>query len=253
MVAFIWSISRDFSCNAQKGERSAGQRCQHWENQTNTIVRLSICRQPNRIWNAQANVMIITRVVWPQPKIASECTCKWKVDNDFKLMKNPQQQQWRRRQQHRTIWSLYRHRNPIRIQSQRVQNRFLTLEINTTMLPYLNYQRLKDRNGIVLGKIWKSELWLLSIFSIWFLSAQMNHFFLSTPSVCTWRFTNVDYQQTVENLKVKLSLKKQVWSGVSNSVDAHNSDGNYQPLSLGISVVNKKKQFKLDANEELFT
>lgn len=67
------------------------------------------------------------------------------------------------------------------------------------------------------------------------------------------RFTNVDYQQTVENLKVKLSLKKQVWSGISNSVDTHNSENSYQPLSLGISVVNKKKQFKLDANEELFT
>lgn len=75
--------------------------------------------------------------------------------------------------------------------------------------------------------------------------------------------TNVDYQQTVENLEVKLSLKKQVWSGISNSVDTHHSntaaaasattaDGNYQPLSWGISVVNKKKPFKLDANEELF-
>lgn len=85
-----------------------------------------------------------------------------------------------------------------------------------------------------------------------------------------YRFTtNVDYQQTVENLKVKLSLKKQVWSGISNSVDTHHNntaaaattaasasttaaDGNYQPLSWGISVVNKKKPFKLDANEELF-
>ncbi|XP_055304001.1 cytosolic carboxypeptidase Nna1-like [Sitodiplosis mosellana] len=72
----------------------------------------------------------------------------------------------------------------------------------------------------------------------------------------TWqnmkKFTNVDYQQTVENLKVKLSLKKQVWSGMSNSVDTHHTtDSNYQPLSWGISVVNKKKQFKLDANEEL--
>lgn len=67
------------------------------------------------------------------------------------------------------------------------------------------------------------------------------------------RFTNVDYQQTVENLKVKLSLKKQVWSGMSNSVDTHHTtDNNYQPLSWGISVVNKKKQLKLDANEELF-
>lgn len=68
------------------------------------------------------------------------------------------------------------------------------------------------------------------------------------------RFTNVDYQQTVENLKVKLSLKKQVWSGVSNSVDTHHAteSSNYQPLSWGISVANKKKQLKLDANEELF-
>lgn len=68
------------------------------------------------------------------------------------------------------------------------------------------------------------------------------------------RFTNVDYQQTVENLKVKLSLKKQVWNGISNSVDINNVDGssNYQPLSWGISVVNKKKPFKLDPNEELF-
>lgn len=86
-------------------------------------------------------------------------------------------------------------------------------------------------------------------------------------SLRMYRFTaNVDYHQTVENLKVKLSLKKQVWSGVSNSVDAHHNsiaaaaassatttaDGNYQPLSWGISVVNKKKPFKLDANEELF-
>lgn len=66
------------------------------------------------------------------------------------------------------------------------------------------------------------------------------------------RFTNVDYQQTVENLKVKLSLNKQVWSGMSNSVDTNNTDSNYQPLSWGISVVNKKKPFKLDTNEELF-
>lgn len=66
------------------------------------------------------------------------------------------------------------------------------------------------------------------------------------------RFTNVDYQQTVENLKVKLSLKKQVWSGMSNSVDTNNTDSNYQPLSWGLSVVNKKKPFKLDTNEELF-
>lgn len=106
--------------------------------------------------------------------------------------------------------------------------------------------------------------------------SEMNHSLSLSLSVCrltTWtinvalrmyRFTtNVDYQQTVENLKVKLSLKKQVWSGISNSVDTHHStaaasaasttaDGNYQPLSWGISVVNKKKPFKLDANEELF-
>ncbi|XP_031626931.1 cytosolic carboxypeptidase Nna1 [Contarinia nasturtii] len=75
----------------------------------------------------------------------------------------------------------------------------------------------------------------------------------------TWqnmkKVSNVDYQQTVENLKVKLSLKKQVWSGMSNSYDSNQltETNNYQPLSWGISVVNnKKKQPKLDANEELF-
>lgn len=66
----------------------------------------------------------------------------------------------------------------------------------------------------------------------------------------------MDYQQTVENLKVKLSLKKQVWNGVAGSVDqAYNETSPYhQPLSWGISVVNKRnRQSKPDANEELFT
>lgn len=69
------------------------------------------------------------------------------------------------------------------------------------------------------------------------------------------RMTNMDYQQTVENLKVKLSLKKQVWNGVAGSVDQHlNENSSYQPLSWGISVVNKRnRQSKSDANEELFT
>lgn len=65
----------------------------------------------------------------------------------------------------------------------------------------------------------------------------------------------MDYQQTVENLKVKLSLKKQIWNGVAGSVDQQfNENATYQPLSWGISVVNKRnRQSKLDANEELFT
>lgn len=65
----------------------------------------------------------------------------------------------------------------------------------------------------------------------------------------------MDYEQTVENLKVKLSLKKQVWNGVAGSVDQQLCENSpYQPLSWGISVVNKRnRQSKPDANEELFT
>lgn len=147
------------------------------------------------------------------------------------------------------------------------------------MWPFRNCLQSKDQNGIVHGKIWKSMLHYLwfkpQIISIHY---SMRFFalirYLVFGSIEYWifdcldilytqkneytrymhRFKNVDYQQAVENLKVKLSLKKQVWSGMSNSVDAHHTtdSSNYQPLSWGISVVNKKKQLKLDANEELF-
>lgn len=63
----------------------------------------------------------------------------------------------------------------------------------------------------------------------------------------------VDYQQTVENLKVKLSLKKQVWNGVAGVNDQQTIDNAYQPLSWGTSVPTaKKKHLKPDSNEELF-
>lgn len=65
----------------------------------------------------------------------------------------------------------------------------------------------------------------------------------------------MDYQQTVENLKIKLSLKKQIWNGGAGLMDQpFNENATYQPLSWGISVVNKhNRQSKPDANEELFT
>lgn len=68
-------------------------------------------------------------------------------------------------------------------------------------------------------------------------------------------YNTIDYQQTVDNLKVKLSLKKQTLNGVAGSMDHQfNENATYQPLSWGIPVVNKRnRQSKPDANEELFT
>lgn len=55
---------------------------------------------------------------------------------------------------------------------------------------------------------------------------------------------------------MKLSLKKQIWSGINTNYNNSSSTDNscekvYQPLSWGLSVVNKKKNSKPDANEEL--
>lgn len=60
----------------------------------------------------------------------------------------------------------------------------------------------------------------------------------------------IEYQQTTENLKLKLSLKKQIWTGTMCQV----SEKNCQPLSWGVPpIVKKPKQPAFDENEELLT
>lgn len=99
----------------------------------------------------------------------------------------------------------------------------------------------------------------LNFANIFFAFFIRNAFHTGMDKKNSCRMTNIDYQQTVENLKVKLALEKQIWNGVAGSVDQHQQEQQrpepiYQPLSWGISVVNKRnKQTKPDANEELFT
>lgn len=49
---------------------------------------------------------------------------------------------------------------------------------------------------------------------------------------------------------MKLSLKKQIWTGGSSSTDNEVDKGN-QALAWGISVINRRKSIKPDPNEEL--
>lgn len=60
----------------------------------------------------------------------------------------------------------------------------------------------------------------------------------------------MSYQQTMDNLKLKLTLKKQTWTGGSSSTDNEMDKAN-QPLAWGISVINRRKTIKPDPNEEL--
>lgn len=64
------------------------------------------------------------------------------------------------------------------------------------------------------------------------------------------RMKNLNYQQTVESLKVRLTLKQQMWTGASSSTD-NEADKTNQPLAWGISVINRRKSHKPDPNEEL--
>lgn len=54
----------------------------------------------------------------------------------------------------------------------------------------------------------------------------------------------------MDNLKLKLTLKKQTWTGGSSSTD-NETDKLNQPLAWGISVINRRKTIKPDPNEEL--
>lgn len=63
--------------------------------------------------------------------------------------------------------------------------------------------------------------------------------------------SNVEYQDTVENLKLKLSLKKQIWTGITCSAEQKYGEKVYRPLSWGVPPIAAKKQMPLDENEEL--
>lgn len=63
---------------------------------------------------------------------------------------------------------------------------------------------------------------------------------------------NIDCYENAENLKLKLSLKKQIWTGIQSSCDQLSVDKTQQPLSWGIPPM-RKKVTKHDENEELLT
>lgn len=63
--------------------------------------------------------------------------------------------------------------------------------------------------------------------------------------------TNGECHETAENLKLKLSLKKQIWTGTHSSCDQLSVDKSQQPLSWGVPPVARKKAIKHDENEDL--
>lgn len=63
----------------------------------------------------------------------------------------------------------------------------------------------------------------------------------------------VSYQQTAENLKLKLSLKKQIWTGTICTLSQQPMEKIHQPLSWGVPAIVRRKQPKYDENEELLT
>lgn len=97
-----------------------------------------------------------------------------------------------------------------------------------------------------------------------FISRYLPHKYLVVVAAATllrlpltaFRMTDdiVSYQQTAENLKLKLSLKKQIWTGTICSLSQQQPlEKIYQPLSWGVPPIVRKKQPKYDENEELLT
>lgn len=54
------------------------------------------------------------------------------------------------------------------------------------------------------------------------------------------------YFETAENLQLKLSLKKQIWTGIEN----HHSE-RLKPLSWGAAPMIRKKTHLVDAQQDL--
>lgn len=85
----------------------------------------------------------------------------------------------------------------------------------------------------------------------WRVCLSLTH--TKTTFHCRMTDDNVSYQQTAENLKLKLSLKKQIWTGTICALSQQPLEKIYQPLSWGVPPLVRKKQPKYDENEELLT